>query len=81
MMSNEVSNSRQFRPCPVFDVRWVALKVMFTVGHKRTSAFSALMSAFAGKAVVTGPKTDIGSLRSAIGGKADVDFGSQDVHT
>ena len=47
------------------------------LGQSRKSAFVFGMSAFAGKAVVTGPKTDIGSLSFAIGGKPDVDFKSR----
>jgi hypothetical protein len=56
---------------------------MSRLGHFQTSAFASGMSIsgakpdvrFSGKdkAVVIEPKTDIGSLRSVNGGKADVD--------
>lgn len=47
---------------------------MSGLGQKRKSAFVVGMSAFQGKAAGTGPKTDIDSSRSAIGGKADLDL-------
>ena len=47
---------------------------MSGMGHQRSSAAAAGMSASCAKAVVSGPKTDIGSLRSAIAGRADIDL-------
>lgn len=51
------------------------------MGHKRTSAEAAGMSASHAEADVSMPKTDIAALRSAFGGKPDVDFASRDVRS
>ena len=40
-------------------IGYVVSSVMTVMGQKRTSAFFVGMSAFEGKAVVSGPKTDI----------------------
>ena len=45
---------------------------------KKTVAIVPRMSAFCAEPVVSGLKTDIGALRSAIGGKADVTMSSGD---
>jgi hypothetical protein len=49
------------------------------MGQIRTSATAAAMSASYAKAVVSGLKTDIAALRSAIAGKPDINFPSRDV--
>jgi len=49
------------------------------MGHKRTSPKIAMISAFVGEADVSGQKTDIAALRSAFGGKADINLESVNV--
>jgi hypothetical protein len=45
-----------------------------SIGHQRSSAAAAGMSASYAGAVVCGPKTDVAAPMSANAGKADVDF-------
>jgi hypothetical protein len=56
-------------------------ETMSELGHERTSAEFAGMSAPRAEAVVSGLKADIRALRSAIAGTADVHVAGRDVRS
>jgi len=51
----------------------------FVCAHQFDAIKGISMSAFVGEAVVSGPKTDIAALTSAIAGEPDINFPSGDV--
>jgi len=58
---------------------WNLTRPDFELGQRRKSDADAGMSAFYAEAVISGLKTDIGFLKSAIGGKAAFDLARRHV--